>query len=246
MKGHLIRNFNFLLIALMGISFSCEKVEIDYTNIEIVSKSQEIPGYLYKVNGNQEDSTAIIPCKLYVRGGAPDHDKGDYHFKIAQGFVLPGGLVLDSLTGVIGHGDESISTEAGNYEFAVEVSDGIKTTISGCVLKVRYPEPGRFTLPAFQFSSPETNFISNKGSEYFAVSFGVMGGVPPYSFSVAKKQKLPGKLSLNPLTGVIAGNISKLDYGQYPFTIECTDATGAKAISFCTAQNHEDFVLIIK
>ncbi len=246
MKHHFKQTLNLLLVVLIGISISCEKIESDYSNEDIIIKSQEIQGYIFKTNNCNNDSTMIVPCKLYVKGGIPKHDKGDYHFKITQGSTIPGGLIMDTLTGVIRPDNDIINVTPGSYPFDIEVSDGNKTTVSQCVYKVQYQESDRFVLPAFQFISPATNFIFNKGSEYFAVSFSVMGGVPPYYFSLAEKHKLPGKLSLNPVTGVIAGNIDKLETGEYPFQIQCVDARGSTAISFNTSRNYEDFILVIK
>lgn len=242
MKNHLLPRLNLFLLILITVSLSCEKVETDYSNQNIVVKSQEIFSYINPDNEGLENEICIVPCKLYVKGGAPDHDKGDYNFQLATGSVLPGGISLDTLTGVLSSDGNPL--DVSYKEFLLDISDGVKTTSSKCVISTG--QGGRMALPVFQFSSPETNLISEQGSGYFAASFSVLGGTPPYLFSLPDKQKLPGKLTLNSVTGVVAGDISKLDAGTYNFKIICTDAKGNKAISFCTAGSYEEFNLIIK
>lgn len=244
MKNHYIRILNLVLFALSMVSISCEKVDTEYNNEDIVIKSQEIIGYTFESGRSLQSHSTIIPCKLYVKGGMPEHEKGDYLFKIAKGSSIPEGIFLDSLTGVIDSDKKLMDLKEGKVEFDVTVTDGHKSTTSQCILNIQ--KPAKVTLPVFQFNSPETNLISNFGSEYFAASFSVMGGEPPYSFSLADKSSLPGKLSLNPSTGVIAGDVSKIDPGEYHFRLVCTDSKSNKAISFCTAANYEDFYLIIR
>ncbi len=101
MKG-VLKTILFLLITATLIFIgSCEKLKTDFNSENLVMKSQEITGYVYEQYEGISNYSLVVPIKIYVKGGLPDHEYGDYHFKVANGSQLPVGLQLDTLTGVI-------------------------------------------------------------------------------------------------------------------------------------------------
>jgi hypothetical protein len=100
-------------------------------------------------------------------------------------------------------------------------------------------------FPVLQFSSPETRLVLYKKNNFCGVSLTMLGGTPPYRFELLDGYSLPGELTLNSSNGVISGNISNIEAGSYKFYVQCTDASGKKAVSFCTSQDYEEFFFIV-
>lgn len=236
----------FVTILLFTGFPSCEKAVTDFDSDKLILKSQEITALNYEETDGQTDQQEIVPFKIYVKGGAPDRLKGDYRFKITNGSVLPDGMQLDSLTGVISSNGKTIKNKQELIEFEIEVTDGVRITTNKFLLRSKTIIRGsKKPFPVLQFSSPETRLVLYKKNNFCGVSLTMLGGTPPYKFELLDGYSLPGELTLNSSNGVISGNISNIEPGSYKFYVQCTDASGKKAVSFCTSQDYEEFFLIV-
>lgn len=239
---------NYLLFTgIFSLLFSCEKETDTFSSDKLVLKPQEITAYIYEEYSGITDYVAVVPVKLYARGGAPDHNSGDYRFRLSAGSELPAGLKLDSISGVIEGNGQNVRSPGLPESFSIEVSDGINSATAKYVFyKMYVKREDSFKLPVLQFSSPETNLCIDLSTGLYGFSLTMLGGKPPYRFELPDKENLPAGLSLNPDNGVISGGINQLTPGAYTFRISCTDSDGTSALSLCTAQRFEEYTLIVK
>lgn len=232
-------------LLLAGFS-SCEKVNTELESDKLILKSQEITALYYEEFEGQSDYHEIVPFKIYVKGGAPDRLKGDYRFKVATGSQLPDGMQLDTLTGVIKSNGKKVKSNQETIEFEIEVTDGVSSTTNKFLLRSKTIKRGsKKPLPVLQFSSPETRLVFYKKNSFYGVSLTMLGGKPPYNFELLDGYPLPGELTLNSSNGVISGKLSDIPSGSYKFHVQCTDSNGNKAVSLCTSQDYEEFILIV-
>lgn len=247
MKG-VLKTILFLLITATLIFIgSCEKLKTDFNSENLVMKSQEITGYVYEQYEGISNYSLVVPIKIYVKGGLPDHEYGDYHFSVADGSQLPEGLLLDTLTGVIFGNGQALNTEKEFVEFDLEVSDGLSKTTNTFTLSTQYiPKGTKVPHHEMQHSSPETSLQCNVNSSVYGVSLSMLGGNPPYTFKLKGNDKLPGGLTLDPKNGVISGSIKDVESGNYTFSVLCMDTNGATAISMFTSDMYEEYTLIVR
>lgn len=238
----------WLVATLMVAGFSsCEKENPELESDKLIMKSQEITALHYEEFEGQSDHHEIVPFKIYVKGGAPDRLKGDYRFKVANGSQLPEGMQLDTLTGVIKSNGKKVTTQQETIEFEIEVTDGVSSTTNKFLLRSKTIKRGsKKPLPVLQFSSPETRLVFYKKNSFYGVSLTMLGGKPPYNFRLLDSYPLPGELTLNSSNGVISGKISDIPSDSYKFRVQCTDSNGNKAVSLCTSQDYEEFILIVR
>lgn len=154
---------------------------------------------------NPPNGTTSVPYThtFIATGGTPP-----YTFTITAG-SLPPGLVMDP-SGFV-HGTP---TMAGTFTFTVTVTDAALSMASVvCSITI---------VQMFQLNCSNAP-VGTVGIPYlFAIV--IVGGVPPYTFSVIIGTLPPG-LTLDPTTGVISGIPTQA--GTYPFTVEATDSTMA-------------------
>ncbi|MGO9540968.1 MAG: choice-of-anchor tandem repeat GloVer-containing protein [Terriglobales bacterium] len=139
-----------------------------------------------------------------------------YTFSITSG-SLPSGLTLNTSTGAI----TGTPTTAGTYSFTAQVADSQgNTAISSCSIVV---------------SSPSLTLSCPTGTAQAGVAYSsaltAMGGVAPYTFSIASGALPPG-LTLNTSTGAITGTPTTV--GTYNFTAQVADSKGNTATSSCS------------
>lgn len=238
-----------LLFAGLNVvcNLSCERSDEEDNPGKLIIKSQEITAFHFSEYQGISDYTVVIPTKIYAKGGSPENLLGNYKFSIPKGSVLPAGLELDPITGVIKGTGNKLSSDPKESAFLVQVSDGSDSTTATCILnKVEMNGLSNVRIPFMQFRSPETSLQCRVGSGTYGVSLTMSGGVPPYTYKLADGYHLPGQLSLNPESGVISGSIAGLHPGSYTFRIECSDSNGLKAISLCTSKKYEEYTLIIR
>lgn len=236
-----------LFTGILSLFSSCEKDSDTFSSDKLVLKSQEITAYIYEEYNGMADYTAVVPVKLYARGGTPEHSSGDYRFRLAEDSVLPEGLTLDSISGVLQGNGKRLMADNTVEEFMIEVTDGIKTAMAKYTFnKIYVNKEDKFELPVMQFCAPETNLRIDLKSGFYGVSLTMLGGKPPYKFALPDKETLPAGLTLNPDNGVISGGVNQLTPGAYTFRISCTDSDGTSALSLCTAQRFEEYTLIVK
>jgi hypothetical protein len=143
---------------------------------------------------------ATYAASLAATGGVPP-----YTWSATS--VLPAGLALNANGSITG-----TPTTSGIYNVAVRVVDAQQNsaaqsftlTITGSGVSIVTPS----TLPSGSTGQPYTQTLT------------VTGGTGPYTWSSATG--LPGGLSLNPATGVIAGTPTAA--GTFTFTVQVTDA----------------------
>ncbi|MEO8751652.1 MAG: IPTL-CTERM sorting domain-containing protein [Casimicrobiaceae bacterium] len=135
-----------------------------------------------------------------------------YTYAVSSG-ALPGGLLLNSLTGAI----TGTPTTAGIFNFTIMATDSngcpgsrpYVIVISAIVCPTITLSPA--SLPNVVIGVPYNQTIS------------ASGGTAPYTYTVSSGA-LPTGLSLNPATGAITGTPNAV--GIFNFTITATDANG--------------------
>ena len=144
---------------------------------------------------------------LAAAGGSPP-----YHWS-ATG--LPAGLSLNQATGAI----SGTPSAAGSSTLSVTVTDSGQLSASSQYTLIINPY-----IPPLQIitTSPLPDGVS--GATYGA-QFAATGGVPGYSFA-ATAGSLPAGLSLSS-NGILSGTPAKT--GDYRFTVQVTDSSGATA-----------------
>jgi hypothetical protein len=133
---------------------------------------------------------------------------GQYTWSVSSG-SLPGGLSLNSVTGLIG----GQPTAAGTSNLTIQVTDSNSITASA---------PFSLTidvLPSITTSSPLANGIV---SVAYNQTLAGTGGDLPYTWSLTSGT-LPGGLTLAASTGVISGIPNAT--GAFTFTIQLKDST---------------------
>jgi hypothetical protein len=135
-----------------------------------------------------------------------------YTFTVSSG-ALPGGLALNSATGLI----DGTPDTAGTFNFSITATDA-----NGCpgsrLYVVTIAAAG---CPAITIS-PSTLPPGRVGVLY-SQSVTASGGTAPYTYTVASGV-LPDGLTLNPATGLISGVPTQT--GLFNFTIRATDDNG--------------------
>jgi len=152
--------------------------------------------------------TESYNATLSVTGGiAP------YTFSLKSGSSLPGGLSLNSTTGIIG----GTPTTAGNYTFTVVARE------SSCdALTIEKT----FTLQVYDPIAISGSPISGiKCNAITPTSFPVTGGAAPITWTTAPSPIVPSGLTINATTGVISGVVSG-NAGSYPVVVKATDKNG--------------------
>jgi hypothetical protein len=129
---------------------------------------------------------------------------------------LPPGLQLDPETGEL----SGAPTEQGTFAFTVQLQDAAGATASASLsLTVGPPPPLTVTTQHLEEARPKFPY---------SATLAATGGVPPYAWSVAEgSAPLPPGLELDATTGVIGGEPA--DNGEFSFTAQVTDSTGATA-----------------
>jgi hypothetical protein len=142
---------------------------------------------------------------VVVLGGVPP-----LAFTIAAG-ALPGGLVLNSTTGVI----TGIPSATGTFNFTVQVTDSANPPRSTSIpLSITVNSQFAVTSPA-----PPNGILAVPYAYLPTVS---AGGVLPLTWSISAGN-LPGGLSLNTATGAIIGAPSTA--GTFSFTLKVSDSS---------------------
>ena len=173
--------------------------------------------------------TLVIDCPIIsVRPANPDLTPGQvgvtynraftangglapYTFSIGNG-ALPGGLSLDSATGILS-GSPSVS---GTFSFAIQANDN-----SGCSGSTGYVLT--VNCAAIRINPTSPNLPPGTAGSFFTRTFTATGGVAPYNFSITAGA-LPTGLTLDEVTGVLSG--SPTVTGTFNFAVRVADSFG--------------------
>ena len=143
----------------------------------------------------------------YVQSLTASGGSGVYTWAVSSG-TLPGGLSLNSATGVIG----GQPTKAGSSRFGIKVTDSL-----------HLPATKAFALTIDAALSITTGSPLPTGTVgvTYAQTLAATGGSGSYTWSVSAGSSLPGGLSLESATGQIGGQPTKA--GPASFTVQVTD-----------------------
>lgn len=134
-----------------------------------------------------------------------------YTFSIGSG-TLPSGLTLNTSTGAV------TGTPTAPGAFSIKVTDALGATGGNCTITIN----AAIQVTCSQVTSGKVGQPFNSGA------ITVVGGTPPYVFSIATG-KLPAGLTLNTSTGAVTGTPTVAG----SFSIKVTDADGAVGSPTC-------------
>jgi hypothetical protein len=137
---------------------------------------------------------------------------GPYTWSLASGSRLPRGLVLNPSSGLI----SGTPTASGTFSFTVKVTDAESTpTTTTANFSITIA-----ALPALTIT--QANLPSGTVNNTYSQMLTAVGGLKPYTWSLASGSSLPGGLKLNPSSGLISGTPTAS--GTFSFTVKVTDA----------------------
>ncbi|MGH9511156.1 MAG: putative Ig domain-containing protein [Terriglobales bacterium] len=131
---------------------------------------------------------------------------------------LPGGLMLNSATGLI----SGTPTQAGSFSLTIQLQDSANppdTTTANYTLVVNPPPApviGTTALPNGKYNSP-----------YVPLSLSATDGTGPYKWSVGEGGVLPVGMALDPASGTFSGTPAQAGLWSIPFTV--TDSNSQTA-----------------
>lgn len=123
--------------------------------------------------------------KFLAHGGSPQHA---YSWALSPSSSLPPGTTVDPRTGVM---YQTGPLAAGKYTFRLDVSDGLSTVTASFSLELHVYKRGEaFGCggPGFWQGCPSfwCNLLTDaKAGAGYGASLAVMGGKPPYTWSLA-------------------------------------------------------------
>jgi hypothetical protein len=121
------------------------------------------------------------------------------------GGVLPGGIALDTPTGVI----SGTPTESGGFAFTIQADDGVQTATRDFSITVVIVGPVPLEIPTLGLPSSTVDFAYN-------AALRATGGTGIYTWSIPTGA-LPDGLELDAFTGAITGTPTVP--GTFPFTV---------------------------
>jgi hypothetical protein len=149
---------------------------------------------------------AAYTANLTVSGG-----KKPYTLSVVTN-ALPPGLSLDTATNVI----SGTPTTAGNYQFTMQVQDGLKKTT---MLTESYDI---VVVPQGNFVICSTNLPVGSRGKAYSCQIVAQGGSAPYMWGISAGQLPPGLLLS--ATGTITGTPTAR--GDFTFTVAADDSAG--------------------
>lgn len=213
--------------SISGTPTATGKFQFTITATDITNKkgSQD---YTVTINAAPTFTTTSLPDATvgtpYSQTIQISNGTAPYTFSVASG-TLPGGLALNASSGAI----SGTPTSAGAASFTIAVSDGAQATASQ-----KYTVNVNGGAVPISISTSAVLPGGTVGSAY-SQTLAASGGTPPYTWAVSTGA-LPGGLTLDSSSGVLAGNPTAT--GTFTFTAQVTDtnrATGTKQFTLTVA-----------
>lgn len=199
----------------------------------------------------KDESTALsdgIKGKVLASGGSMKASSPDHPFNYTI-TGLPTGLSFDNSTGAI----TGTPTQAGTFNLSVSIFDGIRDTGLKLTKNLLIYDILEIAGGAFPKANVNTNSYSKslrtdvdlaatggKGSLYYAYSLSPILGSGRISAPLA----VPTGFTLSPL-GVLSGDPSVVDVGEYTFKIYVTDGLQETSSDFTITVADEPLPVII-
>jgi hypothetical protein len=215
-----------LVVWLLFMLISC-----DEGTSEVNSNLKVIPRQVLTANIGIRGNLIFIPQMLMAEGGNPSQS---YSWEIDTSSPPPAALRIGALDGIVTwKGTSPEGVKPGTTYFKVIVSDG-ENTGSGMVgLKITdYKVDPISEVQQLQVS--DYQLINGFLNEPYGASLFVMGGTPPYKFSIDSAHVAELKsygLQLNPVYGLITGTIPKAAIPRVlSFRVDIRDSKGKFAL----------------
>jgi hypothetical protein len=134
---------------------------------------------------------------------------------------LPPGLKMPSTYGCCGDAIGGTPSQAGTFNFTIQVKDGAGNTARQAFsIAISPPAPLRITFPT-------TCCNAGTVGQSYLQNFSLSGGVAPYAASITAGKLPPGlKLSASPPISITG---TPTTAGRFTFTVKVTDSKGAQA-----------------
>jgi uncharacterized protein (TIGR03437 family) len=146
-----------------------------------------------------------------------------YRYALTSG-LLPSGLTLNALTGVIG--GTPAANSAGSYMVTVTATDSANVPVTGTV--------------SFTLTVAGGLFLTSSGTAPYNGTFGTAnanltrvtaaGGVFPYAYAITTPGTLPAGMTINASTGIV-GITALTPAGTYHVTVTSTDSTAGTPLT---------------
>lgn len=215
------------LVILFITFFSC-----DDDTTEVGSNLQVVPKQMLSANINYRGTINLIPQMLMAQGGNPEES---YTWEIDTSYIAtPERVQIEATTGIVTlEGLSSEGFKTGTTYFRVLVSDGDFTSKGMVGIKITDHKVDPVS-DIQQLEDSDYQLMNGILAQPYCTSLFVMGGTPPYTFSMdslysAELEKYD--LSLDEEFGIISGEIPNNAKPRIlSFKIDIQDAKGKTAL----------------
>lgn len=189
------------------INIVVEENNVRLTTFQVPEGTVRVP---YSFTLSADGGFAPYTWRL-VPGVLPEWARSQISFGVSQD-ILPTGLAIDPLTGIISGTPEN----GGSWYFTVEVRDQVGS------FERRFMNIFIKEVPVFITS---TNLSNARVGKFYSETLFANGGFAPYTWSIEPGGVLPAGLALDREAGIISGNATSS--GAWNFNVKVTDTVGS-------------------
>ncbi|HSH19021.1 MAG TPA: hypothetical protein VLA03_01135, partial [Draconibacterium sp.] len=217
---------SLLVVLLVFVLSSC-----DDGTTEVTTNLRIIPKQVLSANIGLRGELHFIPQMLMAEGGSPS---GTYSWEIDTSSSAPEELRIGPINGIVTwKGTSAEGFKIGTTYFKVNVSDGDNTVHGMVGLRITDYKVDPVS-DVQQLQVTDYQLMNGSLSQPYCASLFVMGGTPPYSFSMdsthVSELKTYG-LKLDPVYGLISGTIPKTAVPRVlSFRVDIRDSKGKYAL----------------